>query len=608
MASVVSTDSVTAFAIKKDTVVIATFLPQSGLANVEVFVAGEFVKRSIVFTDIINRFETVEDGTLFGLTVRGKIYVQYDSLSNGVLDITKSYNLLSTYSASIGFHESKRVLVVVGTNSKDFKKRSIVRIGPGSYDTDTVYFANSDESKIVASTMSSGGILVASESGRIAFSINDVVRYSKPLIPDSLVQTSFNVSAGSESIYVTRHLSYAEPVPVNSKVVSDVAVNSASYFDLPFAKYPSTFKDSIGIPLRLITLGAEGNIMVGSKGIVRADLLAGPWTFSSYPLGISERYFVPTECVLKDGGLMLPYNLNGFMISNDQGKSWSAHVVPKMFQSPRSMGSSSSCIYFTSGWELLVVRKPIVGDTVFPIYRVTATQLKVLELNEDTATYLTATKVPPTSEDFNTIVVYRVDSSGLIDSTFVRLSTALPVGFSLTVFKSGDSISIFENSHARYLLIVGNQLKYESYLTTHPRFEWFTSSFTVRFKNCTNLQLLVPKEGVLVNYRPLDTNTISSVIDDYWHVYVQNPRPNPASGTIVVDVGRFVTADLSNITLEMWSVAGEKVRDFTKDVPKFSQGSGSVPVSLDVSGIARGFYLIAIRNSQTTNACKVIIN
>jgi hypothetical protein len=137
-----------------------------------------------------------------------------------------------------------------------------------------------------------------------------------------------------------------------------------------------------------------------------------------------------------------------------------------------------------------------------------------------------------------------------------------------------------------------------------------TTEALVRFDSHDRLILVHPKWGIhcIVSLQSgLPTSMVDEVAQNISHVYLENVRPNPTTGTFTVDVGKFATADLATVTLQLCDLSGRVVRDYSRNLPKFALPSDRKSITLDVNDINEGAYFIVVRNSQTATALKVVI-
>jgi len=135
----------------------------------------------------------------------------------------------------------------------------------------------------------------------------------------------------------------------------------------------------------------------------------------------------------------------------------------------------------------------------------------------------------------------------------------------------------------------------------------FTNS-SVRFVSMNHVEISRVDEGLLATIDfSSDSSTTSFKDQALQHFYLSSISPNPASLSIKADIGKFGTANRTGLTLQLCAMGGWIEKDFTLQIPQFSTGRETHTITLDISDVASGPYLLVIKNSQSTDAVKVMV-
>ncbi|NQW28969.1 MAG: T9SS type A sorting domain-containing protein [Ignavibacteria bacterium] len=589
-----------AFAIRGDTVV-ATAESSNQFLDSLIIVRQNNVFKRLGVVRRPKQFYQLSDGSLCLLSHGGDMCIQYPSVSDGFHCINSSLGVVTSLSASYGRIRDSTVVMTVGIDKGNFRKRDVAQIGPAGTRFNVFQIDSLLQSKYFNASLQDGSLTMLSESGQITQSTSRGLRSSNPKIADSLSQTDFALVAGPAPWSVTRTLTY-------DGTMHQFLFTSPLTFSALCGGNTTSFRDSLGALKRLFKLSDGSSVLVSANGCGLLENQSGLGVRSlSYP-GIGD-YSVPFNWNLSDQSLLLPLYWNGYCRSTDLGQTWRKFVVPKMIQTYSQFHlHGNGLVLNSSSAELIFISDPFKTDTAIVSSRFQRRNLKILGYSSDSVFAISAPSTDISSGPLTQMILYTLKVGAVLDSTIVTLSKPFPGLPRITTAKFSDTVIVFEKYTSRHITIVNGVVQSDVLppIGLLSRVD-LTPQADIFIPNTSQVTIAFPTAGVLVDYFPFRHDSTLSTVQDIAHVYVQDAHPNPTKGTVSVTIGKFVTADVSSISLELYDTNGQLIRNFSNKLPKFGSGNEQESVTLDVSGIQNGMYLLVIRNAQTTQATKVII-
>lgn len=548
------------------------------------------------------QFYSLADSTLtFSEAKAGSLYVQNESLEDGFFNVTAAWKFYNVNSISVGKDADGKAVVLLSGSVfiNNMLSSRVVVIGPQygqAYNHPRV-----DTASIVGGatlvddtlvTLHNLGIVSISDSENRQASVSDLKdidesdgRYGYDLLNPGILCTS-HLRRGSETSIV----SFIHRNGVSQAVDRDTQ---------------GLVLDSIGLIAYMLEYEDGHMVISGSYGIATANRNDGTARVAML-IGNNPMH------VMRDGSLIIPLGRGAFLLSMDRGVTWKQHEL-----SPRIPGIYRDADSFRTwyvlnrgGSEIVFIDKDQTGDTLqytsakldptaSYAARIIGTQHQRLVVAQR---FIDPTIVPATT----TLIFYRYASPTEIDTTVVSVSGHLYTNLSFLIH--GDTISLLEKETSRVIRIANGNVVEDSNTTISgiPGY-WGMSATRAWFLSADTIVYQSVNEGhwckVIIG-TPFTTSVVDQNIQ---HFYFQNVHPNPASNKLTVDLGRFVTADVSNVQLFLADMSGETIKQFTKDLPKFTRANEVTTFDLDMSSVPSGAYLLVIRNSQMTGSTKVIV-
>ncbi len=353
-------------------------------------------------------------------------------------------------------------------------------------------------------------------------------------------------------------------------------------------------------------------------------LVTRPWIFRKTsnaqfvqiaPVLYKDGFSKAAPISIGDSMFVVANSVNHFSFSYDTGLTWKLRVVRGLRNYPVNILSDSKTIVFASRYEIAIASLDDHSDTIGDrLYRpMLSSPIGVLGIKDSVVRIFRTYHSRGVVDSIDRIWLVNLYRSGASDSVSLALPKTLPAYWSIVRGATfGDTTCLYAHfaNLSFFVSIVGDRV-----VEYHINNDLSTSSITsvssysmdVRSKGA--VEFLNITEGVRFVFDYLKQDTTTSVVDqNISHYYVNSVNPNPASTTITAQLGKFATADKSTVRLELWTVNGEFVRDYSRELPKFGAGPEQGLVSLDINGISQGLYLLVIKNAQSTHAHKVIIS
>lgn len=318
---------------------------------------------------------------------------------------------------------------------------------------------------------------------------------------------------------------------------------------------------------------------------------------------------------IEDSIFVVPNSGSHVAISRDAGITWKKHVVRGLRNFPISIHSDGKTLVLSSKYEIAIAEVQDQRDTIGSrFYRpANASPLGLLNIRDSMVTIFRTDHSKGVLDSVDRVWLVRLFANGESDSISVMLPRILPAYWSvLRGATFGDTSYLY--AHAFYfsffVSIVGNRIiEYVPNVDLTMLSLASVDSYLIRVRSAGSVELYNNTDGVKfqLSYIPQDTTT-SVIEQNISHYYVTSVSPNPASSIITTQLGKFATADKSTVRLELWTFNGEFIRDYSRELPKFGSGPEQAQVSLDLSGVSQGMYLLVIKNAQSTHAHKVIIS
>ncbi|MBC8124344.1 MAG: hypothetical protein H7X70_01300, partial [Candidatus Kapabacteria bacterium] len=528
------------------------------------------------------QFYSLGDSTLtFSETTAGSFHIQRGPLREGFFNAAAQWRFFNLNSVSVGRDSVGKMVVLLAGSVlvNNMMNSKVVVVGPQyglAYDHPSV-----DTASVVKGATLVGDTLVTVYSlGTASISSSENRQTSKPdfqNVSERFGKVGYDLL--SPAVVYTTHTRRSSP-PSNISFIHRNGVSQAIVADTQ-----TSFLDSIGSIAYSLEYEDGHMVFSGDKGIATFNNRSNTARVAMQRLSYDPMH------VTNDGSLIVVFGSGAFLLSKDRGVTWMQREL-----SPRIPGAYRDADDFKnwyvlnrSGLEIVFIDKGQKGDT---LQYVSAT----LESIGGYAAQMVGTQheklvvaqrsIDPTiAPETTTLKFYRFASPTEVDTTLVSVSGHL-LYTNLSYFVHGDTISVFERETARVIRIVDGQVVADSNVMDNglPGFwgmsttrAWFVAADTIVFQGVN--------EGhwcKLVIGAPFTTSVVEQ---DIQHFYFQNVHPNPASSTLTVDLGRFVTADISNVKLFLADMAGESVKQFSKDLPKFTRANEVTTLDLDISTV-----------------------
>ncbi len=581
------------FAIRNDTAVVIFRLSDSMSV-----IASDLIWVLPLDYARVAHFYQLNDESIVYVTLGQRLYFQSSSLRLSFLNYTSTLSMNFVAAIVPGNYNNDFTLVASGFNSVPFK-HLVSKIGSDRVGG-VVLESSGSYGRLRAATVHDDSVIVLTAYGKAVLQTGTSLDSSTSNYPDVFDRGGFGYSFLDNKDVVTRSLPRSVASGYRSILYSDFKVNEL------FESESRVLRDSLGAAQSLIGNDLTGIVASTSKSIAFAPSVAGPWSIA-LPINGGQLFR------LRDGGLVSTILGNGVGLSNDNGKTWSVHYIKSMFNGFVQAVSDGNFIALNRGLELYILPRALAGDTVVP-FTYTPTHggsITILDLKGDTAYLLHPRYTSKLSRELDRLVLLRVSRKGVLDSTVISLPEPLP-GFSrVSAALFNDTVVVYESISARYLMIMNGELIYDSVLPQSMR-EPFASAaqlnMTATIMNSKHVRVISPDYGFAADIYPFGVDSTVGVVDQYIsHFYISVVRPNPAAGSINVDIGKFVTADVKGVTLHLCALDGKIERDFTEQLPVFGSGNEVKTVTLNIGDVACGAYLLVIRSSKNVHSYKVMV-
>ena len=356
--------------------------------------------------------------------------------------------------------------------------------------------------------------------------------------------------------------------------------------------------DSVGV----ITYAAAGSstsqMFAGSMGLAYTASSISPW--AKLLTGdvrclqeLSDSLFIASV-----GGNRIALSLNG-------GLDWSTRILKGVFGGFYRARLLADYVALDGGLGTFVVPLFTTDDTVTPVRLVDDSW--AIKTSGDTIISVGFTNDAPPSTT-QTITFRKQLGTSIIASNGITISQPVKLqGSQLMQYR--DGVLLYDRLTSRLLFLKDRSIALDTMLPWYKRQPFQSNTSTsVALSGERKLIRCLPDLGVWDEIDVAEILGATSVVDqNIFHFYLDHVRPNPSSTQINVDVGKFVTADRSLVTLQLCAMDGQVVRDFTSQLPPFGSGNEKHPLTLDISNVASGPYLLVVRNSQNAHSFKVVI-
>jgi len=586
-----------AFAIKADTTV-AIFDSDDSMS---VVTAGQTTRHPTFLRSAAKQFYQLEKGEIALETLLSNLYVQGKVLTDRFSDFTYLFSMNWVWSIMVGSRDGKRILIATGSiPASGYNSQGsyvVSELGPTLEGRVLLESARTFGS-VVTSTLHDETLLMITSYGKVVTKNGTNIDSSTTLFPDVSGRGTFGYSDVEEKEGIVRSL---PPTTIDGYRYRNYTSNAV--FE-PLKSETKSFRDSVGELKSFLGDQHRGYVASGTKGIAFSQSIDGPWEISLATAG-------GTVFTLADGGLVSTLKGTGIGVSEDNGKTWSIHLIKGIFQGFIQPATSASFLAVNRDLELYILPRKLIGDTVSP-FRYTpryGSSITILGMQGDTVTLLHPRFTSDSNRVLDQLAILKVSRQGLFDSVIITLEFPLPSYSRISATQWNDTLLVFERETSRYIMIKNGKVIYDYKLPRALREPFRSANFAITtFIDPRHIRMVLPDYGIAASIFPFDEDSTVSVIDqNIWHFYISRVRPNPASGTINVDLGKFVTADRSKITLHLCSMDGRIERDFADQLPSFGSGNEVRTVTLDVSGIASGAYLLVIRNTQNVHSYNVVV-
>jgi hypothetical protein len=588
--------SIESFAVKSDT----TIVMYQASDSMTVLVGNSSSARSLQPWERAGRFNQFSDGSVVYVSTYNRVYIQHSSLESGFRDFTSQIPIPALTAHGTGSIESALTLVFAGYNSRQNPDTIIVsRIGPTRDGRYVLVRQAIPSISIGTITLHDDTVYTLSGNGKVIRHTETSLDSSESIIPDQSSSTFAHANV-LRIDGITRSLrAYSKEIGYRCLLYTEQEVTE------PFVSESIDFRDSIGELHQLLGDEQNGFTASGSKCIAFSASLLGPWRRTLQVKG-------GNIFRLGDGGMVASLKGNAIGLSEDTGKSWSIHYVKGMFGGFVQAVESKDFLALNRRSELYIVPRYLVGDTVeryqyTPVY---GNDLSILGMQGDTAYLIHPRFEDAAMQSVNRFVLLHVSRLGVLDSVVIQLERPLVSHSRVTARLINDTIVVYDRVSSRFMLIKNGSLVFDSTLSDNLRDPFSrTPLATVQILSTNHVRIILPSNGIAADIFPLGKdNTVSVTDQNISHWDVSAVYPNPGSMTVSVDISKFVTADQSGVTLKLCSIEGRIERDYTSQLPSFGGSNEVRSISLDVSDIPQGVYLLVIRNAQNTSARKLIVD
>ena len=583
------------FAIKSDTVITIFQFTDS----MSVFVENRTFTSPLWQQARAANFYQFDDGTIAYFSTFNRVYLQRPNLSTGFQDITSAVGVPSISGLGIGRTNGKLAMMFSGGNRvTNADSVIVVRIDPTNGGQVILNRPIEPWLGFNVLTMNDDTVYTLSPYGKV-MSLNLVtVDSSLSILPNRAYNPlKYSVVQGKEGII--RSL-----LPVSKEIDYRHLLYTKQEIREPFEKESIGFRDSLGEVEQLLGDDQNGYVASGSESIAYSPSVAGPWKHA-LPIRGGRIY------KLASGSLISSLLGNGVGVSEDQGKTWSVHYIKGMFGGFFQVLESADFLAFNRRKEIYILPRHLTGDTVarYLYSPVPGGDLTILGLQGDTAYFFHPMFAETSQESFNRFELLHVSRIGVLDSTVITLANPLANYSRATARLVNDTLVVYDRVTARFILIKNGEVIYESTLSQNVKDPFTLYHLATTTINSTrHIRIVMPQYGIATSIFPFGEDSAVSVVEQsISHYYISVVKPNPASGTIVVEIGKFVTADLNGVTLQLCAMDGKIERDFSAQLPVFGSGNEVKTVTLDVSGVATGAYLLVVRSSKNVHSYKVMV-
>lgn len=354
-------------------------------------------------------------------------------------------------------------------------------------------------------------------------------------------------------------------------------------------------------------------ILVTRQGVFRKTSTT---KYVRVPLELVELGFSKAIPICIDDSIFVVPNSGSYIaISYDAGITWKKHVVSGLRNYPVSIHSDGKTLVFSSKYEIVIAEVHDQRDTIGSrLYRpVNVSPMGLLNIRDSIVTIFRTDHSKGLLDSVDRVWLVRLFANGDSDSQSVMLPRTLPAYWSVMRGAAfGDTTYLYAHAFyfSFYVSIVGNRIiEYVPNVDLTMLSIASVDSYHIRVRSEGTVELCNNTDGVkfLLTYIPKDTTT-SVIEQNISHYYVTSVSPNPASSITTAQLGKFATADKSTVRLELWTVNGEFIRDYSRELPRFGSGPEQAQVSLDLTGVSQGMYLLVIKNAQSTHAYKVVVS
>ncbi len=572
-------------AVKGDTVIVCL----NDRTTVQMYMNGGVQRSFDLKGQTVHSFTFASSSQLHILA--DGLYKQRQSLSQGFELLDFKLELSFVLSVSAGFDGLTPVAIVSGKEPRGFGYTSSLRIYNAESMKYTRISLGDSLGTIQAATMLNGSIIAANAIGG-TFSRDTTGEWNgnERRYRNLGGRGEWSVSHSDTSEIVTQSISRAESDPPLFRVYQGSKILE------PCEDEPRLL-DSIGSVIGMYT-GFEGRqFYFGNDGWLISNL-GGDGFY------VGGRRQVRSISETSSGNLIASFGNNTLGVSRDSGRTWSYHVIHSMFGGFLQYNETDSLHILASAFGVKVCRKSDMTDSITPRplpFRFE--NIPAIIAGEGTEFEAVGIYVDSLRRYYIRFDTYRLDTLVSSHDVQVNINAVQP----MYIQKFGDTIHVFHRFTGKCLTFVDRTLIRESTIKAHTYSMFaYASSANVRFVANDSVRIVLPSEGIAATFY-VGGDPISSVSQNIWHFYIQKPRPNPTGGHLTIDVGKFVTADRSSVRLQLWSLDGRFIHDYSKSLPSFGTGNETHSITLDVADVSTGQYLLVIRNSQNSQAEKIVI-
>ncbi len=348
----------------------------------------------------------------------------------------------------------------------------------------------------------------------------------------------------------------------------------------------------------------------GRSGVLKTH--DGGATWQTALTGLGAAYIKPLQ--FHDSTIIVGNAAVELLMSTDKGQTWIKHVTDK-FDRIWEVSSSDELVIMRGERSVFVFPWAPFPDTIVPyVYRSTSLIRPILLSYSGSQGRICVplpSSVNPGVVDALRFVTLCVN--GPIDSIDVVLPVPLPLPSTWTYFygtQHRDTTIIFQPETGRLFHIVGPNVVRDVSIPLgmlHP-FNYITSyTVEVEFNGTRGVLLSYAPGGISIAIDYSD-GPLSSVLDQNL-IMVQTLKayPNPAQNSIMLGIGKLPAAAAEGVKLQLCSLDGRIMKDFSSQVPPFGSGYEQLHFSVDVGDVPSGAYLLVVKNSQSTHAFKIIV-